>query len=193
MILFLTLFLQFATMKVRIPFLIVLLGAFILLLLTLVFNDSHTGTLIVSRLSTAESYLLHIRREGLVPVQNGNESPLDWNSSSLTHLRLFSYDSEEQSTKKTAREYDITPLMIKETKCNDSICSQYLSPAERDSFRWCVNKTLAMKAKYGPILPGTCRFMNGSGRYPVALASSPGSGNTWVRGLLEKVTGICSG
>ena len=40
---------------------------------------------------------------------------------------------------------------------------------------------------------GTCHFMNGRGRLPVALASFPGSGNTWVRGLIEKVTGICTG
>ena len=35
--------------------------------------------------------------------------------------------------------------------------------------------------------------MNGTGRYPIALASFPGSGNTWLRGLLEKATGICTG
>jgi hypothetical protein len=27
----------------------------------------------------------------------------------------------------------------------------------------------------------------------VGLVSFPGSGNTWVRGLLQKVTGICTG
>ena len=31
------------------------------------------------------------------------------------------------------------------------------------------------------------------GRVPVALVSTPGSGNTWVRGLLEMATGICTG
>ena len=31
------------------------------------------------------------------------------------------------------------------------------------------------------------------GRDPVALTSFPGSGNTWVRGLLEKATGVCTG
>ena len=38
-----------------------------------------------------------------------------------------------------------------------------------------------------------CCFMNGSKRAAVALVSHPGSGNTWVRGLLEKATGICTG
>lgn len=44
------------------------------------------------------------------------------------------------------------------------------------------------------LLPsGECRFINGSGRSPVGLVSFPGSGNTWVRGLLQKATGICTG
>ena len=40
---------------------------------------------------------------------------------------------------------------------------------------------------------GTCVFMDGSKRAPVALVSFPGSGNTWARGLLESATGICTG
>jgi len=39
----------------------------------------------------------------------------------------------------------------------------------------------------------TCHFINGKRRSPVALASFPGSGNTWVRGLLQDTTGICTG
>ena len=35
--------------------------------------------------------------------------------------------------------------------------------------------------------------MSGQGRAAVALVSFPGSGNTWVRGLLESATGICTG
>ena len=35
--------------------------------------------------------------------------------------------------------------------------------------------------------------MNGAKRDPVALASAEGSGNTWVRGLLERATGFCTG
>ena len=32
-----------------------------------------------------------------------------------------------------------------------------------------------------------------TGRGPVGLVSFPGSGNTWVRGLLQQATGICTG
>ena len=40
---------------------------------------------------------------------------------------------------------------------------------------------------------GKCHFMNGTNRAAVALVSFPGSGNTWVRGLLEQATGVCTG
>ena len=42
-------------------------------------------------------------------------------------------------------------------------------------------------------MDGSCHFINGNKRAAVALASFPGSGNTWVRQLLEKATGICTG
>ncbi len=44
-----------------------------------------------------------------------------------------------------------------------------------------------------PLTSGDCRFMNGSGRGVTGLVSFPGSGNTWVRELLQTVTGICTG
>ena len=44
-----------------------------------------------------------------------------------------------------------------------------------------------------PIVRPACHFMNGTLRGSVALFSYPGSGNTWLRQLLEKATGICTG
>ncbi len=41
-----------------------------------------------------------------------------------------------------------------------------------------------------PLTSGGCRFINGSGRGVTGLVSFPGSGNTWVRELLQTVTGI---
>ena len=35
--------------------------------------------------------------------------------------------------------------------------------------------------------------MNGTNWAAVALVSFPGSGNTWVRGLLQQATGVCTG
>ena len=39
----------------------------------------------------------------------------------------------------------------------------------------------------------TCHFLHDKTRKLVALASLPGSGNTWVRALLERATGVCTG
>ena len=69
---------------------------------------------------------------------------------------------------------------------SDPICRQYLLPVDYSLLR---NTT----EQYQNLPYGKCRFMNGSQRAPVALASFPGSGNTWVRGLLEQATGICTG
>lgn len=35
--------------------------------------------------------------------------------------------------------------------------------------------------------------MDGEKRAPVGLVSFPGSGNTWIRAILEAATGICTG
>ena len=87
----------------------------------------------------------------------------------------------------------LPPLLNQSHECNSSICYEYLSETESVFFNKCVKKTVDKEAKFGPIQKGRCHFMNGTGRYPVALASFPGSGNTWLRGLLEKATGICTG
>ena len=43
------------------------------------------------------------------------------------------------------------------------------------------------------LITARCQFRDSKYHNPVALVSLPGSGNTWVRGLLEKATGICTG
>ncbi len=70
-----------------------------------------------------------------------------------------------------------------------------LSSRELDLYKKCRLSTQRNKKmkKFGPIVEGHCCFMNGTGRKIVGLGSFPGSGNTWLRGLLEKATGICSG
>ena len=78
--------------------------------------------------------------------------------------------------------------------CNQTeYCEEYLSPEEKTHFTQCSNRCVNSSKKYGPEMDGVCHFMNGRGRLPVALVSFPGSGNTWTRGLLEKVTGVCTG
>lgn len=83
--------------------------------------------------------------------------------------------------------------------CRLPHCMDYLSNFDKACIDYCMKKQHKRRGKgkkhvtrdYG--MHGDCRFMQGGKRAAVALASLPGSGNTWVRGLLEKATGICTG
>lgn len=72
-------------------------------------------------------------------------------------------------------------------------CRENLSPKEDEQYSKCISRCEGKRDKFGLVKNGSCRFLDGQGRLPVALASFPGSGNTWTRGLLQKVTGICTG
>jgi len=75
-------------------------------------------------------------------------------------------------------------------QCKDVICSEFLH--NRDWIE--VDKFMKAMEKEGLLnISPACHFMNGTSRGSVALLSFPGSGNTWLRGLLEKATGICTG
>ena len=74
----------------------------------------------------------------------------------------------------------------------DSACRGYLTGQARESYLQCM----ARVRRYGhskKAKDNGCRFIDGRKRGVVALTSFPGSGNTWVRSLLEKSTGICTG
>lgn len=74
----------------------------------------------------------------------------------------------------------------------DTACRGFLKGQARDSYTQCM----ARVRKYGhskKAKDNGCHFIDGKGRGVVALTSFPGSGNTWVRSLLEKATGICTG
>ncbi len=73
-------------------------------------------------------------------------------------------------------------------QCSDNECSDILSSVEGRLYSSCTKG--AAKAS---IEPSTCSFLHNKTRHPIALASFPGSGNTWVRGLLQMTTGLCTG
>ena len=75
-------------------------------------------------------------------------------------------------------------------ECNDTICSEYLSTSSQSRFHSCIQ---LVKNKNATLQDRKCHFVDKTSREPVALVSFPGSGNTWVRGLLETTTGICTG
>lgn len=88
-------------------------------------------------------------------------------------------------------------MRLTQTKCHTPHCSQFLSRDDKNRFFECfmtvLDKVQYIKNQLDKIPENNCDFMNGTGRSPVALVSPPGSGNTWVRGLLERATGFCTG
>ena len=84
--------------------------------------------------------------------------------------------------------------------CSDPVCLEYLTQQDKRNFEKCTSRARTWYSQLfksndtDVMLPlGKCHFMNGTNRAPVALVSFPGSGNTWVRGLLEQATGVCTG
>lgn len=75
--------------------------------------------------------------------------------------------------------------------CAEDNCLEYLSSSEKSIVKKCERKT--MKPIDARIIKGSCNFLSHKSRRAVALASPEGSGNTWLRGLLEKATGVCTG
>ena len=75
---------------------------------------------------------------------------------------------------------------LPEVFCEDSLCSNFLTNLDKEIFCGLRRKYLQMKEP-------PCKFADGVGRKVVALVSFPGSGNTWVRSMLQEATGVCTG
>lgn len=82
------------------------------------------------------------------------------------------------------------PPISKPSGCRENHCAEFLTLADKNYQKSCVRET---QMKVSLLKENNCSFMDGRNRLPVALISPEGSGNTWVRGLLEKATGICTG
>ena len=76
--------------------------------------------------------------------------------------------------------------------CKEPNCMEFLSHTEKSIVKNCGAK-VSRSMPANMVHKATCKFLQDNGRQPVALNSQEGSGNTWVRALLEGVTGICTG
>lgn len=74
--------------------------------------------------------------------------------------------------------------------CTLAYCRERLSPHDTEDFFTCTKKASVVSEQKDA---DSCLFLSPKSRPLVALASFPGSGNTWVRGLLQKVTRVCTG
>ena len=70
-----------------------------------------------------------------------------------------------------------------------SPCTEFLPVEEQAVYSTCKARSVKWKNESYC----QCHFMNTTGQRSVALVSLPGSGNTWLRGLLERATGVCTG
>lgn len=75
--------------------------------------------------------------------------------------------------------------------CHEAHCMEYLTESEKQTVKNCDDKVYKRYNRTPD--DGTCSFIDGQERLPVALVGSQGSGNTWVRHILERTTGICTG
>lgn len=79
-------------------------------------------------------------------------------------------------------------------RCSDAVCSNFVADrgSRSGSTLRCAEATVAKLAPGESVTP-KCRFQNGTSKPVYLLRSFPGSGNTWIRQVLERVTGICTG
>ena len=73
--------------------------------------------------------------------------------------------------------------------CTDKPCEQLNDMRERYYYEACLKEAQTEHE----VKPCQCSLLDGKKRGRYALLSLPGSGNTWVRGLLEKASGVCTG
>ena len=135
--------------------------------------NSYPENLTSSSRSTNRFMTIHVAREGGPSSVIQNETA----------------EGEVNSTE--ARAHSPTLWSVPET-CKEQNCAEFLSQKERLAIALCANKVMAKLPGY-EVQSSTCKFLPGVGRPPVMLISAEGSGNTWLRGLLEKATGVCTG
>ena len=69
-------------------------------------------------------------------------------------------------------------------KCADVICSNFVNSK-------CAQK-ISVRFENAGVIP-KCHFQDGTSNIRVLLLSYPGSGNTWIRQLIERSSGVCTG
>ena len=129
---------------------------------------------------------ISLPRTSLILLNTTPHQQLSPDYHSTTKVRLDSIKSRNLPT----RTYFDCISSVEKDYCAEPHCQEYLSDFDRASVKWCSKKAFKNETS---TVKGDCEFMRGEGRAPVALTSLPGSGNTWIRGLLEKATGICTG
>ena len=110
------------------------------------------------------------------------------------------HTSEQDKLNWTSSTDTVNKPLYLPKKCKEPHCVEFLTKIDKmhkenchvSSFRK-IQKYLKVNPELVSMKENDCDFMKGTNREPVALVSPPGSGNTWLRGLLERATGYCTG
>ena len=132
-------------------------------------------------------------------VRFSMDSTKPTNSSHLAVQSALSPSNDSQQLSNTNKKLPHHQSHLKKVNCKKPHCKEFLSRMDKFRFSSCFQEVLKHLRGASPkeieskIAENDCHFQNVRGRKPVALASAEGSGNTWVRGLLEKASGVCTG
>lgn len=160
----------------------------------------------LSRLSSATTTNLQKQQALKQSQQTASTIPLKFNTvhaakevrsnniaTSPSHIPTSRNQHKEEKSSLLAEEDRVNGLHSVSKNCSDKHCTSLLSDHESIHYKVCQSRAFAMTRVNPDNIPYTCAFRKSRGQDPVGLVSIPGSGNTWVRGLLEKATGICTG
>ena len=155
------------------------------------------GTRKGHKLTSSTSRQATVRRK-MRTVRPTNSNPTTYSAkTSAAKLNHSSTKSpslvQNRSAVVLSTRYSAVRTSSKRQHCKLPRCMDYFSDMDRVLYKRCKYRQARKRKGNSSPSMGECQFMRGKGRAPVALASLPGSGNTWVRGLLEKATGICTG
>ena len=143
----------------------------------------------------AKTAILNKQPPAKTAVSNNRISPAIYKSAqNRKQTNTNSHPSKISNPMAPSYDINATPLPIPymgKYHCQSSICRELLSKEDMPYHNYCIKK---LNTRHRDLISEPqCHYMNGSHRAAVALASLPGSGNTWLRGLLEQATGICTG
>ena len=113
------------------------------------------------------------------------------------HQPVFKHKSHWHKPTKKPPAYGNTASDCPDGDSWGSFCAAWLSPDDRKKAENCLemteNRFQLTPSQLAPYVPCPCRLLQKPLRGRVLLTSLPGSGNTWVRSMLERVTGVCTG
>ena len=115
----------------------------------------------------------------------------------LANIFILTRSSVRQTTVEASLNVGEKLEELHQSNCTDVLCTEYLTnDLGLKEFKQCKKNLHRFDVAFADNetgASGSCRFMDPTNRGPVGLISSPGSGNTWVRQLLQQATGICTG